>query len=126
MKKLLAAVLLAASLAACGGGSDEPAQEPAESPSESAAAAELPKCSDVWVDGKTLPSDYDGCVGDDGKTVAADVKPCGSGPEQYARYEYTEDDIAYPFIGILGEKVIEYTDDENGPYAKLFNKCDPS
>jgi len=127
MKKLLAAVLLAASLAACGGGSDEPTQEPAESPSESAAAAELPKCSDVWVDGKTLPTDYDGCVGDDGKTVAADVQPCGSGPEQFARYEVTDDDdIAYPFIAILGEKVIEYTDDENGPYAKLYNKCDPS
>ena len=50
-----------------------------------------------------------------------------SGPDQYVRYEYTDaDDIAYPFIAILGEKIIEYTDDENGPYAKLFNKCDPS
>jgi hypothetical protein len=127
MKKLLAAVLLAASLAACGGGNDEPTQEPVESPSESAATADLPQCSEVWVDGKTLPSDYDGCVRDDGNAVAADVKPCGSGPEQFARYETTdEDDIAYPYIAILGEKVIEYTDDENGPYAKLFNKCDPS
>ena len=127
MKKLLAAVLLAATLTACGGGGDdEPTTDPTESPSESA-AAELPACSDVWVDGKTLPSDYDGCVGDNGKTVAADIKPCGSGPEQFARYEVTDDDdIAYPYIAILGEKVIEYTDDENGPYAKLFNKCDPS
>ena len=126
MKKLLAAVLLAAALTACGGGNDEPTKEPADSPSESAAAAELPACPDVWVDGKTLPADYAGCVGEDGKTVAADAKPCGDGPDQYVRYEYTKDEVAYPFIAILGEKIIEYTDDEFGPYAKLFNKCDPS
>ena len=126
MKKLLAAVLLAATLTACGGGDDEPTKDTSESPSASA-AAELPACPDVWVDGKVLPADYEGCVGEDGTTVEADIKTCGAGPDEYVRYEYTDDDdIAFPFIAILGEEIIEYTDDENGPYAKLFNKCDPS
>jgi hypothetical protein len=126
MKKLLAAVLLAASLAACSGGNDEPTKDTSESPSASA-AAELPACPDVWVDGQTLPSDYAGCVSEDGKTVEADAAPCGSGPDKFVKYEYKDaDDIAFPFIAILGGKIIEYTDDENGPYAKQFNKCDPS
>jgi ABC-type Fe3+-hydroxamate transport system substrate-binding protein len=122
MKATLAAILLAVTLSACGG-SDEPVEEEPTTPSEATSAAELPQCSDVWVDGKTIPADYEGCVGEDGKTVAADAKPCGPGPEQFVQYQYVKDDVTYPFVAILGEKVIEYVDDENAPYAKTFDKC---
>lgn len=122
MKNAIAAILLAVSLTACGGGGDEPTPTSApESPTESA-AAELPECSEVWVDGKAIPADYDGCVRD-GETVEANAKPCGDGPEEFVQYQYVKDEVTYPFIAILGEKVIEYVDDENAPYAKTFDKC---
>ena len=69
------------------------------------------------------PGRLRGCVRD-GETVEANAKPCGDGPEEFVQYQYVEDEITYPFVAILGEKVIEYVDDENAPYAKLFDKCD--
>jgi hypothetical protein len=123
MKNAIAAILLAATVVACGGGDEEPTTpSTSETPSETA-AAELPECSEVWVDGKTIPADYEGCVRG-GETVEANAKPCGDGPEEFVQYQYVEDEITYPFVAILGEKVIEYVDDENAPYAKLFDKCD--
>ena len=70
-----------------------------------------------------MPDDYAGCVRD-GETIEADVQQCGDGPEKFVQYQYTdEDEIVFPFVAILGEKVIEYVDDENAPYAKTFDKC---
>ena len=122
MKATLAAIVFAVSLSACGG-SDEPTEEEPATPTEATSAAQLPQCSDVWVDGKTFPEDYAGCVRDDGSTAEADIKQCGGGPQEFAQYQYTKDEVTYPFIAILGEKVIEYVDDENAPYAKTFDKC---
>jgi len=122
MKNAIAAILLAVTLAACGGGDDEPAAPSTPEATTETAAAELPECSEVWVDGKTIPADYEGCVRD-GETVEANAKPCGDGPEEFVQYQYVEDEITYPFVAILGEKVIEYIDDENAPYAKTFDKC---
>ncbi len=122
MIRTLAATLLVLTLTACGG-DDEPTKDASASPTESASTAELPACADIWVDGKTLPADYTGCTRD-GETVEADAKPCGSGPETFVQYQYTdEQDITVPFIAIRGEKVIGYIDDENAPYAKTFDKC---
>ena len=122
MKATLAALVLAVSLSACGG-SDGPAEEEPTAPSEATSAAELPQCTDVWVDGKAIPEDYAGCVRD-GETVEANAQPCGDGPEKFVQYQYKdEDDIVFPFIAILGEKVIGYIDDENAPYAKTFDQC---
>jgi hypothetical protein len=122
MKNVIVAILLTVCLTACGGGDDEPTSTSTpEAPTETT-AAELPECSEVWVDGKTLPADYEGCVRD-GETVEANPQPCGDGPDEFVQYVYVEDDVTYPFIAILGEKVIEYVDDENAPYAKTFDKC---
>lgn len=70
MKKMFVLVAaMALSLAACGGGSSDDAESGASN------------CGDVWVAGKTLAKDYEGCMLD-GSEVAFTATECLDGTER--------------------------------------------
>jgi len=126
MIRTLPAFLFMILVAACGSDSD-PETDASAAPTTTtttSAAPELAACETVWVDGQTLPADYAGCKGGASDTVG-EVGTCISGTDKYATYVRNQDDIERPFFGLLGGKVIEYTDDEFGPYAKAFGECVP-
>ena len=55
---ILVAALLTISVTGCGGGDSSSSSTPkASGPAET-----WPSCDPVWVTGKTLPNDYEGCV----------------------------------------------------------------
>jgi len=66
---VLAAVVLSASLTGCGGESEK-----------EKILSRYPTCSDVWVVGKSLPADYEGCARG-GKIKAASTLICKDGTE---------------------------------------------
>jgi hypothetical protein len=113
MKYSLAIVALAVPIAGCVGGLGEATDDDAN----------LPSCSEVWVDEEELPSDYEGCIGEDEEAVRADPRQCGRGRDRYVTYAFVSDGITYPFIGVLGKKIVAYSDVENHPYAELYRKC---
>lgn len=125
MIRTLPAIFLVLAVAACGSNSEPDAAESTGPPPATSAAtqepAALPVCDEVWVDGSILSADYAGCEGDKDATVGK-VAACDSGGT-YATYVRKANDIETPYIALLGGKVIEYTDDEFGPYAKAFNEC---
>lgn len=57
------AALCLATVTSCGGGGDHSSS----------------KCSEIWVEGKTLPKNYDGCVEDNGDLAAAAIYDCDDG-----------------------------------------------
>jgi hypothetical protein len=100
------APLLALTVAACGGGGED-----AESAGTSGV---MPDCSDVWVDGETLPEDYEGCT--DGDTIAAAVTiECDSGIGTFVTYDDR-------FHALLGDTVTEAST-ESDEYAKAYEDC---
>src|SRR4051812_6550489 len=97
---VLAAVRMAAVLllmSSCGDDSSSTADDPSTGTSSSASDSGWPSCSDVWVDGGTIPKTYQGCVDDDGTEVKADKQSCSSG-----QVLVTYDDTYY---GVLGGPV---------------------
>ncbi|MGH3345406.1 MAG: hypothetical protein ACRDO4_00365 [Nocardioides sp.] len=57
-------------------GTSEPSDGPAQS--DESDAPDGPSCTDVWVEGESIPGSYDGCV--DGDTwVSAEALRCESG-----------------------------------------------
>jgi hypothetical protein len=86
-------------------------------PAETADA--LPDCSEVWTDGKTLPSDYAGC------------RIAGGGIDQGAKYACTDGKgelVAYndQFFARLGGPVQAFGDDEAAFSQELFQACKPT
>ncbi len=86
-------------------------------PKESAEA--LPKCAEVWVEGKTLPADYTGCQID------------GGGIDQGAKYVCTDGGgtlIGHneEFFARLGGPVTAYGEDEVAFSQELFEACKPN
>ncbi|HEY6548181.1 MAG TPA: hypothetical protein VI589_09755 [Vicinamibacteria bacterium] len=79
---LLALVLALVPLAACG---DQPASET------------LPDCSDVWVDGRTLPEDYEGCM-EDGTIQVSETKKCSATEGSFVTFDEKH-------FAILGQEV---------------------
>lgn len=69
----VAALLAAATLTACGGSDDD------NGGGSSDGGAKSPQCSDIWVEGETLETGYDGCYGDDGAAVATAQYDCANG-----------------------------------------------
>ena len=77
----------------------------------------------MWKDGATLPADYDGCNGVEGETVGP-VDTCDNGTDKFATYVTKDNsDIETPYFALLGGTIVEYTDDEFGPYATAYRKC---
>ena len=79
----------------------------------------LPACSEVWVVGKTLPSDYAGC------RIAK-----GGGVDQGAKYACTDgrgDLIGYndQFFARLGGPIQAFGEDDAAFSHELFEVCKP-
>jgi hypothetical protein len=70
------AALGLALLAACG--EEEPSATSTGDSSASPTAAGEPACTEIWVDGATLPDPYKGCY-DEAGFVKAERLPCSSG-----------------------------------------------
>jgi len=87
-------------------------------PDADKAAESLPKCSDIWVEGKTLPEDYEGC------------QNTGSGLDRGANYACTDgkaDLIGHndQFFARLGGQIKAYGEDEAAFSQELFEVCKP-
>jgi len=85
-------------------------------PEESAAA--MPECSEVWVAGKTLPADYEGC------------QIASGGIDRGASYACTDgngDLIGYndQFFARLGGEVQAFGEDDAAFSHELFGVCKP-
>jgi hypothetical protein len=55
-------------------------------------SAELPLCSDVWVEGNTLPKNYAGCRENEQTTGVTTIATLCDGPDGDRSY-YSEDDL---------------------------------
>ena len=85
-------------------------------PKEEAEA--LPECSEVWVEGKTLPTDYAGCRID------------GGGIDQGAKYACTDGKgqlIGYndQFFARIGGAIQAFGEDDAAFSQELFEACKP-
>lgn len=112
------AVLLVAVLAA--GCSDEPAPDlltaspaPELTPQQSEGPA-LPSCDDVWVDGATLPVNYEGCMNGDVIEAMASLD-CDSGAEVFVTYQ----DRLFAFLG----GPITEAGSDSPAYGKAYEEC---
>jgi len=81
-------VIAAASLAGCGGDGDDSRYGP-----QSVWVRDASNCSEVWVDGATLPRNYEGCM--DGKDFAVAVLVDCVGDDRFTTY----DDRFHAFLG---------------------------
>lgn len=112
----LATVLVALPflLVGCGGDDDGDAGSYAD------AVADLPDCSDVWVDGEKLPDDYEGCIDDD-TVIASTASECASGDADLVTYEPD----GSGFFTLSDGTIIEAGEDyANTPeYGPRFDDC---
>lgn len=112
-----AALVLALSLAACGGGSDG-GKKGGGGGDAADPEAGVPKCSEVWVEGATLPKDYEGCM-NGGTTDVLVALDCEDG-SKLTSYDDT-------YYAVLGGKIGKAakqggTADDPG-YKKAFDAC---
>jgi hypothetical protein len=87
-------------------------------PNAKESAAALPKCSEVWVAGKTLPSDYNGCQTEGGGLDRGAVYVCTDGGGQLIGYNDE-------FFARLGGPIKGYGEDEVAFSHELFEVCKP-
>ncbi len=120
-------------LAGCGDGG-EPKSEPTDviesstkpkepgseflTPVPKETAEALPECSEVWVEGQTLPTDYAGC------------RITGGGIDQGAKYACTDGKgelIGYndQFFARIGGAIHAYGEDDAAFSQELFQVCKP-
>ena len=103
------------------GASSKPSAEPGSEfmpPGAEETAAALPKCSEIWVAGQTLPADYAGCQTDSG------------GLDQGSKYVCTDggaDLIGHneQFFARLGGPIQENGEDDAAFSQELFEVCKP-
>lgn len=110
-------VVLAGSLAACGG--DSPA-ESRDEPSRAAADPDLPDCADVWVPGQVLPRDFAGC-NEDGTVVDTEpTQACDDGTSSLFYHRTAPGERDVEMLAITGQKIQEYSFDID---SDLYNEC---
>ncbi|MFN8195605.1 MAG: hypothetical protein U0R80_15140 [Nocardioidaceae bacterium] len=101
---LLAAAPLV--LVGCGdGGSDEKASPASES---------MPACASVWVEGKTLPADYAGCVDADGVLQVSEIKECSSTDGSFTTF-------GKEFFAYVGQPI--HTGLDSQDYQQAYGIC---
>lgn len=117
MTRLVATVLLALSLTACGGGNDDKADsDPTTSApvSDAPESSGTPTCSDVWVVGETLPEDYEGC--EEGDTLFASVtQDCKDG-SVFTSYDDR-------FYAVLGGPIAANVEGDDPAYSAFYDAC---
>jgi len=101
-------IVLLLALAGCAGESET--SKPASQPEPS-----LPACSEVWVDGATLPEGYEGCM-DGGDIVAPAGYDCDSGGGQMLGHEDR-------FWVLTRDGVIHKGGAESGAYQADYEAC---
>lgn len=79
-----------------------------------AATSSLPTCSDVWVDGGTLPQGYRGCTDEDGQVATPVTLACADGDVLMMH-----DDR---FFAAPGGEIIEAAVDST-EYEQAFKAC---
>lgn len=99
MKIVMVAVVLLASLTACSGGNSSP------------------KCSEVWISGKTLPKNYEGCSGDQFKDIPG---KCDDGSKYFGVHTSKTEMFALP-----GGTIVAENDDSTHNYDEFYKKCSP-
>ncbi|HJR89204.1 MAG TPA: hypothetical protein VJ782_03485 [Aeromicrobium sp.] len=87
-------------------------------PNAKESAAALSKCSEVWVAGKSLPSDYSGCQTEDGGLDRGAVYDCTDGKGQLIGYNDE-------FFARLGGTISAYGEDDAAFSRELFEVCKP-
>lgn len=78
----------------------------------------VPNCQAVWVVGKTLPQEYDGCVGDDGHLVMSGLSYCADGT-QFTTHENR-------FFAQLGDTIgagPEGSPGADASYNRFWSRC---
>ena len=105
----LALGLSAAVLALAGCASDSEGSEE----SQAGSADDLPECSEVWIDGESLDSEYSGCLVD-GQPSLPSFIPCESG-DQFVDYEEA-------YFAVVGGEITEASTD-SAEYAAAFEEC---
>lgn len=114
VRLLLVAALVAAALGGCGREPDDNA--PGQRAIDKAVAGNAPACSQVWVEGRTLPASYRGC--NDGGVLEAAVRyDCLDGGSMaiYAERFYAR--LGGPVIAVEGD----ISEDER--YAEFWHDC---
>lgn len=102
-------------LAACGGGGSDSGGDDFQGSIDA-----MGKCSDVWVDGETLPKGYEGCVREDGDIEAGVSFECEDGSSIYT-YEPSGSGFYTEANGTIVEAGEDYANDPG--YAKLTEAC---
>ena len=113
---ITAVALLAISLTACGNESDQEGSGDTGNESSAPPEASVPACDEVWVEGETLPEDYEGCDLD-GTVQAAVYYDCADG-RKFAAYGGVEPNL-WAFYG----DAINAGGVDDESYAEAFASC---
>jgi len=109
VRRPLVLFLSAAPLLLAGCGDANPAD-----PGVTPASDSLSACSDIWVEGQTLPKDYRGCTDDDGVLQVSEIKKCTSADGSFTTYGDS-------FFAMLGQKIGQGTTSEE--YQQTYATC---
>jgi len=109
VRRPLVLLLAAVPLLVAGCGDANPAD-----PGVTPASESMPACGDVWVEGQTLPKDYQGCTDDKGVLQVSEIKKCTSADGEFTTY-------GDGFFAMLGEKISQGTASET--YQQAYATC---
>lgn len=110
MKRTIAAVFAALLLAGCSGSDDSSKGDDSKSGDDA-----YPSCESVWVDGQTLPKNYEGCTSDPDTIEAPALLECDSGIGQFTSFDDR-------FFALLGGEITEAGPDSD-EYSKAYDEC---